>query len=292
VREHKEFQMKIPTWLRVVFIGLAVYFAIGLFTNPGNEASKPVDMSYSELVTALENSPGTITGITVLNGSNELKVQRKDQPDAKVTLPSKAGEEQVLVAAQKANVPVKAEESQGGIMNMLLMILLNPFTLLIIFWIWMSRSAGGGGMLGRFQQTGAKQYVPTREGKTFRDVAGCTEAKTELMEVVEYLKDPTSFTEMGAKLPRGVLLIGGPGNGKTLLAKAVAGEAGVPFFALSASEFVEMLVGVGAARARDLFTKARANMPCIIFIDEIDAVGRHRGAGIGGGHDEREQTLN
>jgi cell division protease FtsH len=282
--------MKLPTWLRWLPVLLLVYMIAGAFFAQ-QSAPKPVDMPYSELIQSLEQNPGTISGITVQNGSNVLKVERKDKPAATVTLPGKAGEQQVLDAAAKAHVPVKAVENDGGgLLGLIGTILFNPITLLVIFWLFMSRQQGG--MLNKFQKNGSTQFTPTKESKKFTDVAGCNEAKLELMEVVEFLKDPTSFAEMGAKLPRGVLLIGGPGNGKTLLAKAVAGEAGVPFFALSGSQFVEMLVGVGAARARDLFNKARANMPCIIFIDEIDAVGRHRGAGIGGGHDEREQTLN
>ena len=281
--------MKLPTWLKWLPILLLVYMIVGALFAP-QSAQQPVEMPYSELIQSLEQNPSTISGITVQNGSNVLKVERKDKPAATVTLPGKAGEQQVLDAAAKAHVPVKAVEDNGGLLGLIGSILFNPFTLLVIFWLFVSRQQGG--MLGKFQKNGATQFAPTKESKKFSDVAGCREAIAELAEVVEYLKDPTTFIEMGAKLPRGVLLIGGPGNGKTLLAKAVAGEAGVPFFALSGSQFVEMLVGVGAARARDLFNKARANMPCIIFIDEIDAVGRHRGAGIGGGHDEREQTLN
>jgi len=282
--------MKIPTFLKWGLVAAALYVVLGIFSAQQQPA--PVDMTYSELVKVLDEQPSTITGITVINGSNELTVERKDQPVAKVVLPSKAGEQLVLEAAGKNKVPVTAKEAQAGFWSIALSILLSPIVLMVLLFLFISRAAAGGGGLSRFQQTGAKKYEPTRERKTFADVAGCTEAITELKEVVEYLKDPSSFIEMGAKLPRGVLLVGGPGNGKTLLAKAVAGEAGVPFFSLSGSEFVEMLVGAGAARARDLFAKARAKMPCIIFIDEIDAVARHRGAGIGGGHDEREQTLN
>src|SRR6201987_229629 len=155
----------------------------------------------------------------------------------------------------------------------------------------MPERQGFGGLMS-IGKSRAKVYVETDTKVTFRDVAGVDEAKSELQEVVAFLRDPKSFGRLGARIPKGVLLIGSPGTGKTLLARAVAGEAGVPFFSISGSEFVEMFVGVGAARVRDLFEQGKKNAPCIIFIDEIDAVGRHRGAGLGGGHDEREQTLN
>src|ERR687891_2455797 len=169
---------------------------------------------------------------------------------------------------------------------------------LVFFGVWyllVRRMAGQQGLGGGFMAIGksrAKVYVEKKTGVTFADVAGVDEAKAELREVVEFLKDPKKYGRLGARVPKGVLLVGPPGTGKTLLARAVAGEAGVPFFSISGSDFVEMFVGVGASRVRDLFEQAKENAPCIIFMDEIDAVGRHRGAGLGGGHDEREQTLN
>ena len=170
---------------------------------------------------------------------------------------------------------------------------LLPTMLLIGVWIYfIYNMQGGGGKVMSFAKSKAKLFLDNRPKVTFADVAGCDEAKEELAEVVQFLKDPAKFTKVGAKVPRGVLLLGAPGTGKTLLSRAVAGEADVPFFSISGSDFVEMFVGVGAARVRDLFEQARKYQPCIIFIDEIDAVGRHRGAGLGGGHDEREQTLN
>ncbi|MDY2984733.1 MAG: ATP-dependent zinc metalloprotease FtsH [Synergistes jonesii] len=170
---------------------------------------------------------------------------------------------------------------------------LLPTLLLIGVWIYfIYNMQGGGGKVMSFAKSKAKLFLDNRPKVTFADVAGCDEAKEELAEVVQFLKDPAKFTKVGAKVPRGVLLLGAPGTGKTLLSRAVAGEADVPFFSISGSDFVEMFVGVGAARVRDLFEQARKYQPCIIFIDEIDAVGRHRGAGLGGGHDEREQTLN
>ena len=173
--------------------------------------------------------------------------------------------------------------------------MLLPMLLIFGFFIFIMRQAGGGGQ-NRAMQFGRsrarKMEGADRPTVTFNDVAGSEEAKQELQEVVEFLKEPQKFAALGARIPKGVLMVGAPGTGKTLLAKAVAGEAGVPFFASSGSEFVEMFVGVGASRVRDLFEQAKKNSPCIIFVDEIDAVGRHRGAGLGGGNDEREQTLN
>ena len=167
-----------------------------------------------------------------------------------------------------------------------------PFLLLIGFFIYFMRRAGGGGKAFSFGKSRAKLFSSDKPRVTFEDVAGVEEAKSELMEVIEFLKKPEKFRRLGGKVPKGVLLVGRPGTGKTLLAKAVAGEARVPFFSMSGSDFVEMFVGVGASRVRDLFVQGKSKAPCIIFIDEIDAVGRHRGAGLGGGHDEREQTLN
>ena len=168
-----------------------------------------------------------------------------------------------------------------------------PIVLIIAFWFFMMQSTqGGSGRVMNFGKSRAKMQGEGKVNVTFKDVAGADEAKQELEEVVEFLRNPSKFNAIGAKIPKGVLLFGPPGTGKTLLARAVAGEAGVPFFTISGSDFVEMFVGVGASRVRDLFSQAKKNAPCIIFIDEIDAVGRQRGAGLGGGHDEREQTLN
>jgi len=168
-----------------------------------------------------------------------------------------------------------------------------PWVILLLFWLWLLRSMqGGGNKAFQFGRSKAKLISPDTPKVSFKDVAGADEAKNELEEIIDFLKDPQKFSRLGGRLPKGVLLVGPPGTGKTLLAKAVAGEAGCPFFQMSGSDFVEMFVGVGASRVRDLFEQGKAHAPCIIFIDEIDAVGRHRGAGLGGGHDEREQTLN
>jgi cell division protease FtsH len=189
------------------------------------------------------------------------------------------------------NVLVNSEEQQTSFTTVLLSVL--PWLILAVFWIWIFRSMqGGGNRAFQFGRSKAKLISPDTPKVTFSDVAGADEAKEELHEIIDFLRDPQKFARLGGRLPKGVLLVGPPGTGKTLLAKAVAGEAGRPFFQMSGSDFVEMFVGVGASRVRDLFEQGKANAPCIIFIDEIDAVGRHRGAGLGGGHDEREQTLN
>ena len=188
-------------------------------------------------------------------------------------------------------VAVDAEPAERGIGTYLLSAL--PWLLFIAFWIWIFRTMqGGGNRAFQFGRSKAKLISPDTPKVTFADVAGADEAKEELQEIIEFLKDPAKFSRLGGRLPKGVLLVGPPGTGKTLLARAVAGEAGRPFFQMSGSDFVEMFVGVGASRVRDLFEQGKAHAPCIIFVDEIDAVGRHRGAGLGGGHDEREQTLN
>jgi cell division protease FtsH len=192
---------------------------------------------------------------------------------------------------EEQNVVITALPSRQGWGTVLISIL--PWLLIIVFWIWIFRTMqSGGNKAFQFGRSKAKLIAPDKPQVTFADVAGADEAKVELQEIIEFLKDPHRFSRLGGRLPKGVLLVGPPGTGKTLLARAVAGEAGRPFFQMSGSDFVEMFVGVGASRVRDLFEQGKAHAPCIIFVDEIDAVGRHRGAGLGGGHDEREQTLN
>lgn len=192
-----------------------------------------------------------------------------------------------------SKLPITVEDTAGNAFWTDLLIGVVPFLLIIGFFLFMMRSAqSSNNQALSFGKSRAKLYDKEKQKTTFDDVAGAKEAKEELYEIVDFLKKPQKYRAIGAKIPKGVMLVGGPGTGKTLLARAVAGEANVPFFNISGSEFVEMFVGVGASRVRDLFTKAKRNAPCIIFIDEIDAVGRHRGAGMGGGHDEREQTLN
>jgi cell division protease FtsH len=200
-------------------------------------------------------------------------------------------QESLLARMEEQGVIISAEPDRQGLGTVLISIL--PWLLFIAFWIWIFRTMqGGGNKAFQFGRSKAKLISPDKPQVTFADVAGADEAKVELQEIIEFLKDPHRFSRLGGRLPKGVLLVGPPGTGKTLLARAVAGEAGRPFFQMSGSDFVEMFVGVGASRVRDLFDQGKAHAPCIIFVDEIDAVGRHRGAGLGGGHDEREQTLN
>lgn len=207
-------------------------------------------------------------------------------------------EASLLVEARKANVSIESAEAEGPSGLSTFFMSWGPTILLVAVFIYMSRAkndvpkSGGGGGIFAVGKSKARMLEPGESGVVFADVAGCDEAKQDVAELVEFLRDPKKFEAVGARIPRGVLLDGPPGTGKTLLARAIAGEAKVPFFSLSGSDFVEMLVGVGAARVRDLFKQAKANAPCIVFIDEIDAVGRQRGAGHGGGNDEREQTLN
>jgi cell division protease FtsH len=198
----------------------------------------------------------------------------------------------LLTKLQEKNVEIKAQAPGFNWSGILFYIL--PAFIFILLWIFMLRQMQGGGAKGLFSfgKSRARLLTGDRPKVTFKDVAGADEAKQELQEIIEFLKEPAKFQKLGGRIPKGALLLGAPGTGKTLLAKAVAGEAGVPFFSMSGSDFVEMFVGVGASRVRDLFEQGKKNAPCIIFIDEIDAVGRHRGAGLGGGHDEREQTLN
>ena len=211
----------------------------------------------------------------------------------KTTLPFDDNNYQVINKLQDSGVKVKVKEPSSGYIGLLVGFL--PWILLLFIWLFFIRQMqGGGGPKGLFSfgKSKAKLVTDDRPKVTFKDVAGVNEAKEELTEIIEFLKNPGKFQKLGGKIPKGVLLLGAPGTGKTLMARAVAGEAGVPFFSMSGSDFVEMFVGVGASRVRDLFEQGKKNSPCIIFIDEIDAVGRHRGAGLGGGHDEREQTLN
>ncbi|MBM3664730.1 MAG: ATP-dependent zinc metalloprotease FtsH [Actinobacteria bacterium] len=223
--------------------------------------------------------------------NQELEVTLKDGKTYVTGFPDNYGA-QVTDSIDKADIPFVVE-GRGGSAWWGFLITLAPFLLFFIFWIFlMNQMQGGGSKVMSFGKSRAKRMAVDQPKITFRDVAGADEAVEELEEIKEFLENPKRFQALGARIPKGVLLYGPPGTGKTLLARAVAGEAGVPFFSISGSDFVEMFVGVGASRVRDLFEQAKQNSPCIIFMDEIDAVGRHRGAGLGGGHDEREQTLN
>ncbi|MGN1269569.1 MAG: ATP-dependent zinc metalloprotease FtsH [Clostridia bacterium] len=255
-------------------------------------------LAYSELIAKIE--AGEVKEITLSSDGVKAEVKLKNENFSKeVNIPSVDNLMESLNESMRAGTVKVSEKSES--IWMLILSLLTPFGLLIIFFIFwfllmggaQGGSNGGAGKSMSFGKSRARMINPADKNRvTFDDVAGVDEEKEELEEIVEFLKNPRKFTEMGARIPKGVLLVGHPGTGKTLLAKAVAGEAGVPFFFISGSDFVEMFVGVGASRVRDLFEEAKKKAPCIIFIDEIDAVGRQRGAGLGGGHDEREQTLN
>ena len=270
---------------------IGVIFIVLLTTIMDNSNSK---MNYSELVTKIE--AGEVKEIEITSDDTKAYVTLKGEATKKeVNIPSIYSFMTYIEEPLKAGEISLKEQNQSIFITILG--LLTPFGLLIIFLIfWFLVMNGGQGAGNKTMSFGkSKARLMGNEDKnrvTFEDVAGVDEEKEELQEIVEFLKNPRKFTDMGARIPKGVLLVGQPGTGKTLLAKAVAGEAGVPFFIISGSDFVEMFVGVGASRVRDLFEEAKKKAPCIIFIDEIDAVGRQRGAGLGGGHDEREQTLN
>ncbi len=270
---------------------IGVIFIVLLTTIIDNSNSK---MNYSELVTKIE--AGEVKEIEITSDDTKAYVTLKGETNKKeVNIPSIYSFMTYIEEPLKAGEISLKEQNQSIFITILG--LLTPFGLLIIFLIfWFLVMNGGQGAGNKTMSFGkSKARLMGNEDKnrvTFEDVAGVDEEKEELQEIVEFLKNPRKFTDMGARIPKGVLLVGQPGTGKTLLAKAVAGEAGVPFFIISGSDFVEMFVGVGASRVRDLFEEAKKKAPCIIFIDEIDAVGRQRGAGLGGGHDEREQTLN
>ncbi|CAG9614420.1 ATP-dependent zinc metalloprotease FtsH [Bacillus rhizoplanae] len=271
----------------LVVIGIVSYF------NGSTQKTKPI--SYDKFITKLEKGEVRNVQLQPKNGVFEVKGQLStdSQEQQFVTYAPNTEELQKKINDKAPGTEVKyqpAEETSAWVTFFTSII---PFVIIfILFFFLLNQAQGGGSRVMNFGKSKAKLYNDDKKKVRFRDVAGADEEKQELVEVVEFLKDPRKFAEVGARIPKGVLLVGPPGTGKTLLARAVAGEAGVPFFSISGSDFVEMFVGVGASRVRDLFENAKKNAPCIIFIDEIDAVGRQRGAGLGGGHDEREQTLN
>lgn len=272
----------------MILIGLGFLFNIFQQAQDGRSAAKDT-LAYTDFVADAQN--GKVSDI-IVKGSEVIGHYSADGQSFKVLVPA---EENVVDRLEGTGVKISAEHDNPDDINALSVLLSwFPMLLLIGVWIFFMRqmnSKGGGGAMG-FGKSRAK-LLTERQGKvTFDDVAGVDEAKQDLEEVVEFLKDPQKFQRLGGKIPKGALLVGPPGTGKTLIARAVAGEADVPFFTISGSDFVEMFVGVGASRVRDMFEQGKKNAPCIIFIDEIDAVGRHRGAGLGGGNDEREQTLN
>ena len=273
----------IAFWVVLFLLVLALF---NMFTGGSSTVSQSNEVSYSDFVRSVESDE--VNAVT-LDGE-QIRFLGNDGQTYSVIKPSDAQITQLLI---DNNVSLRAEQQQqSGFQTFILSLL--PFLLLIGVWVYfMNRMQGGGrgGAMG-FGKSKAKMLTEKQGRVTFDDVAGIDEAKEELEEIVEFLRNPQKFSRLGGKIPKGALLVGPPGTGKTLLARAIAGEAGVPFFTISGSDFVEMFVGVGASRVRDMFEQAKKNAPCIVFIDEIDAVGRNRGAGYGGGNDEREQTLN
>ncbi len=275
------FYKSLSLWL---VIGLVAVFLFNLFNKP---TPKIGSIPYSTFITQVEQ--GKVAKVVIKQ--ERIKGTYTNKKQFETVIPNNDPALIPLLKKKGVVIDVKAKEVTPWYMSLL--ISWFPMLLLIAVWIFFMRQMQtGGGRAMSFGRSKAKMLTDQNIKVTFDDIAGVEEAKEELTEIISFLKDPKKFTRLGGRVPKGVLLIGTPGTGKTLLAKAIAGEAGVPFFSISGSDFVEMFVGVGASRVRDLFVQAKKNSPCIIFIDEIDAVGRHRGAGLGGGHDEREQTLN
>src|SRR5687767_8808006 len=256
-----------------------------------NDSTPEQPPSLSQFENQVRSEPSAFKEVTFQPKTNTIKVQPTEGSEYSIGYPDNY-EKTLTNLFQRKDLQFNAEGTGGSSFLSILTYIL-PFLLFFGFWIFlMNQMQGGGSRVMSFGKSRAKRMSVDAPKITFRDVAGADEAVQELHEIKEFLENPKKFQSLGARIPKGVLLYGPPGTGKTLLARAVAGEAGVPFFSISGSDFVEMFVGVGASRVRDLFEQAKQNSPCIIFMDEIDAVGRHRGAGMGGGHDEREQTLN
>ncbi len=275
---------KLAIWVAVIVLAAALF---NLFNSP-NQTKRGQEMSYSDFLVAVDG--GQVTEATI--AGNRIYGTLKEGAAAFTTYaPDDRG---IVERLEKKGVKFKARPSDEDVPS-LMSVLLNWFPMLLLIGVWvffMRQMQSGSGRAMGFGKSRAKLLTERQGRVTFDDVAGVDEAKADLEEIVEFLRDPQKFQRLGGRIPRGCLLVGPPGTGKTLIARAVAGEANVPFFTISGSDFVEMFVGVGASRVRDMFEQAKKNAPCIIFIDEIDAVGRHRGAGLGGGNDEREQTLN
>ncbi|WP_256645360.1 ATP-dependent zinc metalloprotease FtsH [Thermomonas paludicola] len=272
-------------WVVVAVVLMVVFQSF----SPKLAASQ--DVVYSQFVSDVEAD--RIKAVDIASNERGISFERADGSKGSTTAPVR--DKDLINDLIEHKVEIRQAPPESGISFWSLVLNFLPVLLIIGFWLFMMRQMQGGGA-GKgamsFGRSRAKLLNEDQTKITFADVAGCDEAKEEVSELVEFLRDPSKFQKLGGKIPRGVLMVGPPGTGKTLLAKAIAGEAKVPFFSISGSDFVEMFVGVGASRVRDMFEQAKKHAPCIIFIDEIDAVGRHRGAGLGGGHDEREQTLN
>ncbi|HEY0421027.1 MAG TPA: ATP-dependent metallopeptidase FtsH/Yme1/Tma family protein, partial [Acetobacteraceae bacterium] len=269
-----------------IIIGLLLVALFNLFQSSSTR-SPQASVPFSEFLNEVDRNQ--VADVTIKG--NQINGHFSDGRAFSTYAPPEAG---VVSRLAEHNVRITAMPDDSNVPS-LFSVLLSWFPMLLLIGVWiffMRQMQGGGGRAMGFGKSRARLLTEKVGRITFEDVAGIDEAKQELEEIVEYLKDPQKFQRLGGKIPKGVLLVGPPGTGKTLLARAIAGEANVPFFTISGSDFVEMFVGVGASRVRDMFEQGKKNAPCIIFIDEIDAVGRHRGAGLGGGHDEREQTLN
>jgi cell division protease FtsH len=278
-----QFYKNLSLWL---VISLMMILLFNMFNKPKPVADK---ISYSDFISQVE--AGKITAVTIQGNDVFGKYEGKDAKDFHTYKPNSDADLTQMLLDKKVSIQAKPDEEKFSWFS--IFISWFPLILLVGVWIFFMRQMQvGGGKAMSFGKSRAKLLTENQVKITFEDVAGIEEAKEELHEIISFLKDPKKFTKLGGRIPKGVLLMGPPGTGKTLLARAIAGEAGVPFFSISGSDFVEMFVGVGASRVRDLFLQGKKSAPCIIFIDEIDAVGRHRGAGLGGGHDEREQTLN
>ncbi len=277
-----QFSRSLVFWLILFMLFMTLYSVMK------GASTHEKDISYSEFINKVQD--GEVASI-VMEGSSIVAQTKNSTMPLKTTAP--AQDDTLIPALRKANVEITVKEPSDQPWYMILAVNALPMLLLVGIWIFFMRQVQiGAGKGMSFGKSHAKLLTENQVKITFKDVAGIDEARAELEEIVDFLKDPKKFTRLGGRIPKGVLLVGSPGTGKTLLARAIAGEAGVPFFSISGSDFVEMFVGVGASRVRDLFVQGKKHAPCIIFIDEIDAVGRHRGAGMGGGHDEREQTLN
>jgi cell division protease FtsH len=280
-------RLRRPTLL---YVGLALVAAIvaSSFLRSGSDPEQLTLNQFRDLV-----ADGEVETATIKDRSHEVRGELRDGTEFKVTYPAEFVDELTgEMSDARPAIEIEVDQQQESVWISLLFSILPLLLLFGLFLFFLNAMQGGGSRVMQFGKAKAKQWSKDQPKVTFDDVAGCDEAIEELQEIKEFLQNPAKFQAIGAKIPKGVLLVGPPGTGKTLLARAVAGEAGAPFFSISGSDFVEMFVGVGASRVRDLFEQAKSQAPAIVFVDEIDAVGRHRGAGMGGGHDEREQTLN
>jgi cell division protease FtsH len=275
-------------WLFIIMLGVLLWTLV----SRSGQSAREEEPSYSEFMAQVER--GNVKEVTLYLSPNSYEVEgewREPSKKFRTTIFKESSPDLAKTLQEKSVLINVKEVTRGDWITFL--VNAAPLLLLVAFWIFMMRQMqAGGNKAMSFGKSRARLLTAQQKKATFKDVAGTDEAKEELQEIIEFLKDPQKFQKLGGRIPKGVLLVGPPGTGKTLLARAIAGEANVPFFSISGSDFVEMFVGVGASRVRDLFEQGKKNAPCIIFIDEIDAVGRHRGAGLGGGHDEREQTLN